>query len=122
MFWKRTTGHGAFWGLLCGALAAAITHGLSVAEGKGGWIGHLHDFYSTTGQAFSIASIAFIVCAVITIVISLLTRPKSEKELIGLVYSLTPKQKTSNLTWYTNPIYLGVIVLVIVAVFNVLFY
>jgi SSS family solute:Na+ symporter len=122
MFWKRTTGHGAFWGLLCGTLAAAITHGLSVAEGKGGWIVHLHDFYSTTGQAFSIASIAFIVCAVITIVISLLTAPKSEKELVGLVYSLTPKQKTNNLTWYTNPIYLGVIVLVIVAVFNVLFY
>jgi len=122
MFWKRTTGHGAFWGLLCGTLAAAITHGLSVAEGKGGWIGHLHDFYSTTGQAFSIASIAFIVCAVITIVISLLTTPKPEKDLVGLVYSLTPKQKTNNLTWYTNPIYLGVIVLVIVAVFNVLFY
>lgn len=122
MFWKRTTGHGAFWGLLCGTLAAAITHGLSVAEGKGGWIGHLHDFYSTTGQAFSIASVAFIVCAVITIVISLLTKPKSEKDLVGLVYSLTPKQKTGNLTWYTNPIYLGVIVLVIVAVFNVLFY
>lgn len=122
MFWKRTTGHGAFWGLLCGTLAAAITHGLSVAEGKGGWIGHLHDFYSTTGQAFSIASVAFIVCAIITVVISLLTTPKSEKDLAGLVYSLTPKQKTSNLSWYTNPIYLGVIVLVIVAVFNVLFY
>lgn len=122
MFWKRTTGHGAFWGLLCGTLAAAITHGLSVAEGKGGWLGHLHDFYSTTGQAFSIASVAFIVCALITIVVSLFTTPKAENELIGLVYSLTPKQKTSNLSWYTNPIYLGVIVLIIVAVFNVLFY
>ena len=38
MFWKRTTGHGAFWGLLAGTVGAALTHGLTVAEGKGGWI------------------------------------------------------------------------------------
>src|SRR5277367_5110832 len=38
MFWKRTTGHGAFTGLLAGTTAAAVTHGLTVAEGKGGWI------------------------------------------------------------------------------------
>lgn len=34
MFWKRTTGHGAFWGLVAGTVAAAITHGVTVAEGK----------------------------------------------------------------------------------------
>ena len=39
MFWKRTTGHGAFIGLLSGTLAAALTHGLTIAEGKGGWLG-----------------------------------------------------------------------------------
>ena len=39
MFWKRTTGHGAFFGLISGHLAAALTHGLTVAEGKGGWLG-----------------------------------------------------------------------------------
>ena len=48
MFWKRSTGHGAFTGLLCGTVAAALTHGLTVAEGKGGWLGDaaplpLHD-------------------------------------------------------------------------------
>ncbi len=30
MFWRRTTGHGAFWGLLCGTIAAAIHHGLTL--------------------------------------------------------------------------------------------
>ena len=38
MFWKRATGHGAFSGLLSGTVAAALTHGLTVAEGKGGWL------------------------------------------------------------------------------------
>ena len=36
MFWKRSTGHGAFSGLVAGTSAAALTHGLTVAEGKGG--------------------------------------------------------------------------------------
>ncbi|WP_316790380.1 sodium:solute symporter family protein [Pedobacter frigoris] len=122
MFWKRTTGHGAFWGLASGTLAAAITHGLSVAEKKGGWITHLFDFYSATGQAFTIAAISFIVCFIVTAVISLYTSPKKESELVGLVYSLTPKQDVTHKNWYTNPLYLGVIVLVITLIFNVVFY
>src|SRR5271154_4222226 len=44
MFWKRTTGHGAFTGLLSGTLAAAATHGLTMAEGKGGWLSPVHTF------------------------------------------------------------------------------
>src|SRR5580692_4888451 len=38
MFWKRATGDGAFCGLIAGTGAAALTHGLTLAEGKGGWI------------------------------------------------------------------------------------
>ncbi len=44
MFWKRTTGHGAFLGLLSGTLAAAIHHGLTLPEGADGghqrWLAH----------------------------------------------------------------------------------
>ena len=44
MFWKRTTGHGAFFGLLSGTMAAAVHHGLTLPQGgvpgvKGGWLG-----------------------------------------------------------------------------------
>ena len=35
MFWRRTTGHGAFFGLLGGTLAAAIFHGLTLSTGRG---------------------------------------------------------------------------------------
>src|SRR5262249_12825516 len=47
MFWKRATGHGAFIGLLAGTAAAAATHGLTIAEGKGGWIAATLTFPST---------------------------------------------------------------------------
>jgi len=122
MFWKRTTGHGAFWGLIAGTLSAACIHGFSVAEGKGGWLAPEYSFYSATGQAFAIASFAFLICFLITVLVSLKTKARKEEELIGLVYSLTPKQKDLNKIWYKNPLYLGIIVLVITVVFNLLFY
>jgi SSS family solute:Na+ symporter len=122
MFWKRTTANGAFWGLISGTGAAALTHGLTVAEGKGGWLGDIHHFYSGTSQAFNIAGIAFIVCFIVTALISTMTKPKPNEELVGLVYSLTPKQTDKAKVWYKNPLWLGIIVLVITVVLNIVFY
>ena len=122
MFWKRTTGHGAFWGLVSGTTAAALTHGLTVAEGKGGWITNVHEFFSGTSQAFNIAGIAFIVCLIVTVLVSLLTRPKNENELVGLVYSLTPRQRDRAKVWYKNPLWLGMAVLVVTIILNIIFY
>jgi SSS family solute:Na+ symporter len=122
MFWKKTTANGAFWGLISGTTAAALTHGLTVAEGKGGWLGNVHEFYSGTSQAFNIAGIAFIVCFLVTALISLVTRPKAENELVGLVYSLTPRKKAEGRVWYRNPLALGMIVLLITLVFNIIFF
>jgi solute:Na+ symporter, SSS family len=122
MFWKRTTANGAFYGLLGGTAAAALTHGLTTAEGKGGWITNLHTFYSGTSHAFNIAWIAFVVCFIVTVVVSLFTKPKEESLLVGLVYSLTPKQKDHAKIWYKNPLVLGVIVLIATLILNIIFY
>ena len=122
MFWKKTSSNGAFWGLLSGTGAAALTYSLTMAEGKGGSIANLHTFYSGTSQAFNIAWISFVVCFVVTALISFVTKPKPESELVGLVYSLTPRQRDNNRTWYKNPIWLAVIVLAIMLFFNILFF
>lgn len=122
MFWRRATGHGAFYGLVSGTLSAALLHGLTVAESKGGWIAPLYTFHSGTGQAFMIASVAFIVCLVLTVVISLFTTPKHPRDLIGLVYSLTPKQRDAAKVWYKNPLWLGIAVLVVTVLLNLVFY
>ena len=122
MFWKRTTANGAFFGLLSGTLGAALAHGLTTAEGKGGWITNLHTYYSGTSHAFNIAWIAFIVCFVVTVVVSLITKPKSDKDLVGLVYSLTPRQNDKAKVWYKNPLILVIIVLFTTLILNLLFY
>jgi SSS family solute:Na+ symporter len=122
MFWKRTTGHGAFWGLISGTATAALTYGFTVAEGKGGWLGNVHEFYSGTSQAFTIAWISFVVCFVVTALISLITKPKPDEQLVGLVYSLTPKQDDKNKIWYKNPLWLGIVVLFATIILNIIFF
>jgi SSS family solute:Na+ symporter len=103
MFWKRTTGHGAFSGLLAGTTAAAVTHGLTVAEGKGGWIAAVHHFPSSMAQNFWMAIFAWSVCFVVTISVSLSTKPKPEGELRGLVYGLTALPSHGDEPWYRRP-------------------
>jgi SSS family solute:Na+ symporter len=122
MFWKRTTSNGAFWGLIIGTISAALTHGFTVAEGKGGWLFNMHTFYSGTSQAFNIAWIAFLVCFISTLVISLFTKPREEDSLIGLVYSLTPRQNDKEKIWYKNPLIMGLLVLVLTIILNIIFY
>ncbi|HEU5451943.1 MAG TPA: Na+/galactose cotransporter, partial [Terriglobales bacterium] len=127
MFWKRSTGHGAFFGLLSGTGAAALHHGLTLPAGasvgiKGGWLGAIHTYPSEMAQNFWAAIFAWCTCFVVTIVISLLTRPREEKELVGLVYSLTPKPEEEHHAWWGRPGVLAVIVLVATVLLNLVFY
>jgi solute:Na+ symporter, SSS family len=122
MFWKRTTGHGAFSGLLAGTTAAALTHGLTVAEGKGGWISPVHTFPSTMAQNFWMAIFAWSVCFVVTILVSLMTPAKPESELRGLVYGLTDVPNDSLEPWYRRPLVLAAIVGVALLALNAIFW
>ena len=129
MFWRRATGHGAFFGLLIGTLAAAAHHGLTLPEGavpgiKGAFLGAtLHVYPSEMAQNFWTAIVAWTSCFVATIVISLATkRNKTDKELGGLVYSLTPRITDQELVWYKRPAALGVAVLALTLVLNIVFW
>ncbi|MGE5726280.1 MAG: sodium:solute symporter family transporter, partial [Acidobacteriota bacterium] len=127
MFWKRATGHGAFFGLLTGTLAAAVHHGLTLPAGesvgiKGGWLGPiLHYYPSDMAQNFWTAIWAWSTCFVVTIVISLLTRPREDSKLVGLVYSLTEKPSEKHLSWYQRPAALALVIIVVLVLLNVFF-
>ena len=121
MFWKRATGHGAFTGLLAGTGAAALTHGLTVAEGKGGWLGEVHRFPSTMAQNFWIAIFAWAACFTVTILVSLMTRPRPVKELQGLVYGVTELPKDTGIAWYRRPAVLAAVVALVLLILNLWF-
>jgi solute:Na+ symporter, SSS family len=127
MFWKRTTGHGAFLGLLAGTAAAAAHHGLTLPHGspagiKGGWLAMLHSYPSEMAQNFWTAIWAFTACFLVTAAVSLITRPRPEKELVGLVYSLTPRCHEPGAAWYARPAVLGAGVLAVSLLLNLLFW
>jgi SSS family solute:Na+ symporter len=122
MFWKRTTGHGAFSGLLLGTVAAALTHGLTVAEGKGGWIAETHTFGSGMAQAFAVASVSWTVNFFTTILVSLVTEPKPDEELRGLVWSLTDRPKASDEPWYRRAGTLGWVLIALTLLLNWIFF
>ena len=126
MFWKRTTGHAAFTGLTVGTLAAVVHHGLTLPLGDatgihGGWIHVVYQYPSDMAQNFWTAIFAFVINFVVTVVISLVTKPRPEPELVGLVYSLTPKPIETHLAWYQKSSTLAIAVLAVAVVLNVIF-
>ncbi|MBC7692326.1 MAG: sodium:solute symporter family protein [Methylotenera sp.] len=124
MFWKRTTSNGAFYGLLSGTFGAAVVHGITSAEGKGGWLVStpVHVFQSTMAQAFGIAIASWTTCFIVTILISFVTKPKKDSEMVGLVYSLTARPKAAKMAWYKRPAALAALVLITTFIFNLIFY
>ncbi len=126
MFWKRSTGHGAFVGLLSGTAAAVIHHGLTLpadaAAGiHGGWISVVHTYPSEMAQNFWTAIWAFGANLVVASAVSLATKPRREEELVGLVYSLTEKPKEGHLTWWQKPSTLAIVVLAMAVLLNLVF-
>jgi len=121
MFWKRATANGAFFGLVTGTVAAALTWGLTVAEGKGGVFGQVHTFPSVMAQNFWIAIVAFTSCFLVTVLVSTVTRKRKESELEGLVYGLTKIPHDENARWFERPVVLAVFVLVLAVILNIWF-
>ena len=123
MFWSRATGHGAFSGLLAGTAAAAATHGLTLAENKGGWLGTvLHTFPSTMAQNFWIAIFAWSTCFLVTILVSLASQPRPASDLQNLVYGMTDIPHDAALPWYQRPLPLASVVIAALIALNLIFW
>jgi SSS family solute:Na+ symporter len=119
MFWRRTTPWAGFWGLIAGFLGAFITHEVY----SFGWV----DLGSELAASFWGAVIAFIADAVVTVAVSLVTQPKPEEELRGLVWGLPRKDaepermEEGDDAWYRSPWLLGMGALALVVILNIVF-
>jgi SSS family solute:Na+ symporter len=128
MFWKRTTSIGAFCGLLGGIMSSTLFHAFTFAHGnlpgvKGGYLGMKIEFPSEMAQNFWLAAFAFTACFVLTLVISLATsRTKSDEQLKGLVYSLTPKIVDHDVPVWQRPAVVGTVLLIACVILNFIFW
>lgn len=114
MFWRRATPTGAFVGLLCGTGAAAIQWLLTNQ-------GILH-YSSPMAGNFWRAFIAWLACFLITILVSIFTKPKPIEELQGLVWGTGPVIDAGAMPWYKRPVILAVIISMITLACNILFW
>jgi solute:Na+ symporter, SSS family len=124
MFWKRMTATAGWTGLVSGTAAAVLVAFLSEDSfGSASW-GVLG--IKGQGASFVAAGAAFVVDILVSVIVTMFTRPRDESELEGLVYSLTPKESLVDpdevhLPWYQSPPKLAGIGLVLVIILNVIF-
>ena len=127
MLWRRTTPWGGFWGLVAGTLAAFVAHfafvGWTIGENTTIWDPWV-TIESTQSQNFYGAIVAFVADAVVTVAVSLVTRPKPERELAGLVAGVPNPDappKRPRPTWWESPKVLGFSALGITLVLSLIF-
>jgi SSS family solute:Na+ symporter len=82
----------------------------------------VHRYPSEMAQNFWTAIFAWTTCFTVTILISLLTKPRPDGELKGLVYALTARPKDEGLSWYQKPVVLAVVVLTVLVMLNWIFW
>ncbi|MCS0482643.1 sodium:solute symporter family protein [Curtobacterium flaccumfaciens pv. betae] len=113
LLWKRMTTQGALWGYVLGIVTLTIT-----------WIAYLVNpdlFATATAETLYGAIISFVTVLVVGFVVSMLTKPKDEKELGGLVYGvgkidLHGDSVATDTAWYRSPALLGTVALVLCVV------
>lgn len=122
MLWKRTTSAGGFWGLLVGTVSSV---------GMWAWVKldpSALRFVALSSNAHDMAENMYrglwswIACVVVTVVVSLMTKPKPESELAGLVYGVTAIPSEEQVAIYKRPAFWAVGVAIVFVALNIIFW
>jgi SSS family solute:Na+ symporter len=122
MLWKRATPAGGFWGLLAGT-------GSSI--GMWAWVKMdpsairyvaLSPYARDMAENMYRALWSCIVCVLVTVAISMFTKPKPNAELVGLVYGATDIPSQSYVSAWHQPWFWAVLVGAIFVVLNIIFW
>ena len=122
MLWKRATGAGGFWGLLCGTLSSI---------GMWTWVKidptalryvALSPHAKALAQDMFQALWSFLVCITVTVLVSLATKPVPDAELSGLVYGLTKVPSVGDVPLYQKPWFWAAVCGVVFVVLNIIFW
>jgi solute:Na+ symporter, SSS family len=122
MLWKRATGPGGFWGLLLGTASSISMWAWVKVDPTALRYVALSPHAKALAQDMFQALWSFLVCVIVTVVVSLATRPKPDAELAGLVMGLTEIPSVGNLPFYQKPLFWAGVVAVIFVVLNIIFW
>jgi solute:Na+ symporter, SSS family len=122
MLWKRATPLGGFCGLLAGTLTAI---GIFVSMR----VDHsLVAFFALSPQAKGLAQDMYqalwswLVCVLVTVMVSLATAPKPAGQLLGLVYGVTPIPKEENVALLHKPVFWAGVALLLFVILQFTFW
>src|SRR3984885_10983367 len=122
MLWKRATGPAGFWGLLCGtASSIGMWTWVKVDPTALRYVALSPNAKGLAQDMFQ-ALWSFLVCVTVTVVVSYATKPKTDAELTGLVYGLTPVPSVGDLPFYEKPLFWAGIVAAVFVVLNIIFW
>ena len=129
MFWKRTTAWAGFWGLVAGTLGAGVMHfaGYHIAYFyPGGVFDPTHSKINAQMLNFYGAITAFLADLVVTVAVTLVTRPKPVAELAGLVWGVhdpnaPDPDAVPKPVWWASPKLLATVAIGIVIVLSIIF-
>src|SRR5436305_1288334 len=110
MLWKRATRPAGFWGLLAGTLTSIGMWSWVKADPTALRYVALSPHARPMAQDMYQALWSWIVCVVVTIVVSYLTTPTPDSELVGLVYGVTVIPQEADVPWHKRPVFWAVIV------------
>jgi len=122
MFVWWITPNGAFWGLITGMLSSFLMY-MGV---KFHWFNEsiitMSSVQSDMAANFWRAWWAWLICAVVTVVISLFTKKKPKEELVGLVKGLTDEKYDAHLPFVKRPEFVAIISLIVLVILNIIFW
>ncbi len=119
MLWKRATPKGGFWGLLAGTLSSiGMWAWVKVDPAALRYVALSPDARDMAENMYR-ALWSWIVCVIVTVVISLLTKPKPDAELVGLVYGVTPIPHEADVPLWERPIFWAVVVATVFVILNI---
>ena len=122
MLWKRATGPGGFWGLLCGTVSSISMWAWVKIDPTALRYVALSPDAKALAQDMYQALWSFLVCVIVTVVVSLVTKPKPDSELAGLVYGQTAIPHDGDVPVYQKPIFWAGVVGVMFVILNIIFW
>jgi solute:Na+ symporter, SSS family len=122
MLWKRATPAGGFWGLLAGTLSSIGMWAWVKADPSALRYVALSPYARDMAENMYRALWSCLVCALVTVVVSLITKPLPDSQLKGLVYGVTEIPSESYVTIFHRPWFWATVVGVLFVAVNVVFW
>jgi SSS family solute:Na+ symporter len=124
MMWKRVTGAAGFWGLLAGTISSVTMFLLMHGTASKRWIA----LFALSPDAKGLAQDMYqslwscVTCVVVTLLVTVVTKPRPDVELKGLVYSLTEVAHEERIGLLHRPIFWGGAAMALLAVLQIIFW